>query len=82
MKGGKEQRDSTGAASGKEVGGRATLLCILSEEELKRFMLWNDGPSLAIELSDEDIEAMYQEWLRKERDDGSFNICREASSGR
>jgi hypothetical protein len=66
MKGGIEQRDLTGAASGKEVGGRATLLRVMSEEELKRFMLWNDGPSLAIELSDEDIEAMYQEHLIKE----------------
>jgi hypothetical protein len=65
MKGGFEQRESNRAASGKEVGGRA-IFRVMSEEELKRFMLWNDGPSLAIELSDEDIEAMYQEHLRKE----------------
>jgi hypothetical protein len=69
MKGGFEQRESNSAASGKEVGGRATLLRVMSEEELKRFMLWNDGPSLAIELSDEDIEAMYQEHLRKEKEE-------------
>jgi hypothetical protein len=65
MKGGKVARESNRAAFGKEVGGRA-ILRVMSEEELKRFMLWNDGPSLAIELSDEDIEAMYQEHLRKE----------------
>jgi hypothetical protein len=47
--------------------GMKTLLRILSEEEFKRFMLWNDGPSLAIELSDEDVEDIYQEHLRKER---------------
>jgi hypothetical protein len=43
-----------------------TILRVMSEEEFNRLMLWNDGPSLAIELSDEDIEAMYQEHLRKE----------------
>ena len=68
MKGGKRAIESNSAASGKEVGGRA-ILRVMSEEELSRFMLWNDGPSLAIELSDEDVEDMYQEHLRKEKSD-------------
>lgn len=42
-KGGSSEKVPTGAASCEEVGGRASLLCILSEDERKRFMRWNDG---------------------------------------